>query len=179
MKSAHLPDRTLLWLIAFIVFATSCIVLFIILKPWILKILFLLLGLGAAGYSWVIMESRRITYTHNPDVSTAASPPDAAEEEAERETATEAEAEEELLVADDQDEQAAERLGAENGTVERAPPDAPEEGAVYVSDKGDKYHLDRQCVGLRFADKVETMGLQEAVSLNRKPCSKCRAKAGE
>lgn len=59
-KNIRLPDKALLWIVAFAGFGLLCLILVFVLKPWVLKVLFLLLLAGTAGYLWVMIQSRRI-----------------------------------------------------------------------------------------------------------------------
>lgn len=151
-KDIRLPDKALLWIVAFAALAVLCFILLLTVKPWILKLLFLILGIGAAVYIWVMVESRRITLKPGQ----AASPPSPAQA---RPAAQESDDAPELS-------QAADTAG----------PDEQDKNTVFISDKGDKFHRDRQCVGLRFADSVQIVPLEQAESLGRKPCSKCQPK---
>ncbi len=157
VKGIRVPDKAALWIAVFVAFAALCFILLLTLKPLILKLLFLLLGLGAAGYCWVMVESRRISLKPKQTAPAPRPSPKAPAEE----TAVEAP-----------------RQAQTGDSSEEIPqPALQDEPQVFVSDKGDKFHLDRQCVGLRFADSVRTMTREEAVLLKRKPCSKCGPKA--
>lgn len=158
MKSIRLPDKAALWIAAFVTFAVLCLILLLTLKPLILKLLFLLLGLGAAGYCWVMVESRRISLKPKQADSAAVPSPEAP-------------------AAVETRDEAPEQLGTAAGAAEAIQAVRESEPQVFVSDKGDKFHLDRNCVGLRFADAVRTMTEEEALSLKRKLCSKCRPKS--
>lgn len=159
MKNIHLPDKNALWTVAFTALAVMSLILFFAVKPLILKLLFLLTAIGAAFYIWLLIESRRITPKPAKNVSTPGPLP-------------------ETLATETEDE-APERTEAGENDGESPQPLEQDEHLVFVSEKGDKYHLDRKCAGLRFADNVETMPVEKAISLNRKPCSKCRPKAKE
>ena len=157
MKNIRLPDKAVLWIVAFVAFAVLCLILLITVKPFILKLLFLLLGIGTAGYCWIMIESRRIT--PKPRRVVAVTVPSLGVQSAETKNDTP-----ELI---------------ENADGAREDPQSgnQDDHLVFVSEKGDKYHLDRKCVGLRFANIVDTMNEEKAVSLKRKPCSKCWPKA--
>jgi hypothetical protein len=154
MKNIRLPDKAVLWIVAFVAFAVLC---FITLKPWILKLLFLLLGIGTAGYCWIMIESRRITLKPRQVVFPSVPSFDVLAAETRNETP--------------------EQIETADGAGEDPQPGEQDDHLVFISEKGDKYHLDRKCVGLRFADIVETLTEEKAVSLKRKPCSKCWPKA--
>lgn len=159
IKNMRLPDKALLWIIVFAAFALLCLILLLTVPSLILKLLFLLLGIGAAGYCWIMVESRRIT----PKPGQAASPSaDSAPAPA--------------APAAQKEDEAPELIRPEAPLSPDPQPGGQDEGLVFVSEKGDKYHRDRLCVGLRFADTVQTMTLENAVSLKRKPCSKCLPK---
>lgn len=151
-KDIRPPDKALLWIAAFTALAALCFILALTVRPWIFKLLFLILGLGAAAYIWVMVESRRIT----PKPGQAASPSSPARDAPAAQESDDA----------PQLSQAADAAG----------PDEQDKNTVFISDKGDKFHRDRQCVGLRFADSVQIIPLEQAESLGRKPCSKCRPK---
>lgn len=156
MKNIHLPDKAALWIAAFVAFAVLCFILLLTLKPLILKLLFLLLGIGAAGYCWIMVESRRITPKPRQAASAATPSLDVPAAETKNETP--------------------EQIKTAANAAEEPRPGGQDGHLVFVSEKGDKFHLDKKCVGLRFADIVRTMTEEEAVSLQRKPCSKCRPK---
>ena len=148
-----------IWIAAFAALAVLGVVLFFTAAPLILKLLFLLIAIGAAVYCWLLIESRRIAPKTVEKDSLPGPVPEAPPAESEEETP-------EMMEAGE-DEGESPRPGGQDGRL------------VFVSEKGDKYHLDRECVGLRFADNVESMPEEQAATLNRKPCSKCRPKAKE
>ena len=154
MKNIRIPDKAALWIIAFVAFAVLCLILLFTVKPLILKLLFLLLGIGAAGYCWIMIESRRITPKPGQAASVPSPSPDA--------PATEKRSE------------APEQIKTAAGAAGDPQPAGQDEHMVFVSEKGDKFHFDRACVGLRFADTIQTMTQVKAVSLKRTPCSKCQ-----
>ena len=49
-KDIRPPDKALLWIAAFTALAALCFILALAVRPWIFKLLFLILGLGAAAY---------------------------------------------------------------------------------------------------------------------------------
>ena len=151
------PGRTGLWLVAFAALAVLSLVFLIIAKSWILKLLFLLITVGAGFYCWLLIESMKIA----PKRAKMASPSNASP------LPSQAEAEGEVYETED----------GEVFVEETTPPDEPRAGGVFVTEKGDKYHLDRNCSGLRFADSVEEMTVEQAVSASRKPCSLCSQQA--
>ena len=159
MKKIRLPDKAALWIIAFVAFAVLCLILLFTVKPLILKLLFLLLGIGAAGYCWIMIESKRIT-PKSGQAASATSP------------SVDVPAAEKKSEAPEQIKTAADAAGDPQ-------PSGQDEHLVFVSEKGDKFHFDRACVGLRFADTVQTMTQVKAVSLKRTPCSKCRPKTSQ
>ena len=154
MKNIHIPDKAALWIIAFVAFAVLCLILLFTVKPLILKLLFLLLGIGAAGYCCIMIESRRITPKSGPAASAASPSPD--------------------VPAAGKRSEAPEQIKTTAVAAGDPQPVEQDEHMVFVSEKGDKFHFDRACVGLRFADTVQTMKQVKAVSLKRTPCSKCR-----
>ena len=157
MKNIRLPDKAVLWIVAFVAFAVLCLILLFTVKPFILKLLFLLLGIGTAGYCWIMIESRRTTPKPRQVASKSVPSPDVPAAETRNETP--------------------QQIETADGSGEDPQPGEQDDHLVFVSEKGDKYHLDRKCVGLRFADIVDTMNEEKAVSLKRKPCSKCWPKA--
>jgi hypothetical protein len=157
MKNIRLPDKAVLWIVTFVAFAVLCLILLITVKPFILKLLFLLLGIGTAGYCWIMIESRRTTPKPRQVASKSVPSPDVPVAETRNETP--------------------QQIETADGSGEDPQPGEQDDHLVFVSEKGDKYHLDRKCVGLRFADIVDTMNEEKAVSLKRKPCSKCWPKA--
>ena len=157
MRNIRLPDKAVLWIVAFVAFAVLCLILLFTVKPFILKLLFLLLGIGTAGYCWIMIESRRTTPKPRQVASKSVPSPDVPAAETRNETP--------------------QQIETADGSGEDPQPGEQDDHLVFVSEKGDKYHLDRKCVGLRFADIVDTMNEEKAVSLKRKPCSKCWPKA--
>lgn len=152
-----LSDKNALWTVAFATLALLGVVLIFVAKPLIIKLLFLLIAIGAAVYCWLLMESRRMT----PKPARNASIPSPLTE----------------MPIVEMESEIPETVKTEGASEESAQPIKKNEHLVFVSTKGDKYHLDRKCVGLRFADNVEEMGEEKAVSLKRKPCSKCGQKS--
>ncbi len=152
-----LYDKNALWTVAFALIALLSVVLIFVVNPLILKLLFLLIAIGAAIYCWLLIESRRMTPKPAPKESLPPLPSETSEIEIHNETYETAE--------------------TEGVTGEDSQPIEQDGHMVFVSEKGDKYHLDRKCAGLRFADNVEEMTEESAVSLKRKPCSKCGQKA--
>lgn len=152
-KNQHLPDKNALWIIAFTAFAVLGVLLFFIVQPLILKLLFLLIAFGAAVYCWLLIESRRITPKPAQIDSQPVPSPETSSAEAENGIP--------------------EQMEGGDGAGESPQPGGQDDHLVFVSGKGDKYHFDSKCVGLRFADAVEAMPEEQALSSNRKPCSKC------
>ncbi|HSK69328.1 MAG TPA: hypothetical protein VLA21_08735 [Candidatus Limnocylindria bacterium] len=155
-EGGSLVDRNAFLAAAFAMVVVLCIVLMIILPPWYLKLLFLLVAVGAGVYFWLMIVDRQ----GRPKAAATASQLRTAAEVLEKQAeAVEEEAEEAEEEAEEEKE--APRAAARSGSV------------VYVTEKGDKYHLDRDCAGLRFAEDVDTMTEKEAKALNREPCSRC------
>lgn len=44
---------------------------------------------------------------------------------------------------------------------------------VFVSESGGAYHKDRECRGLRFAEGIRGITIEEAEEMRRKPCKIC------
>ena len=164
VRSIRLLGKNTLWLAAFAALAVLGLVLVFTLKPWVLKLLFLLIAIGAVLYFWLLIEDRRST----PRPAKQAPPPEPQSEPA--------------AVEADDDESEDETSGQE--AADEVSEDGPEPGEqekplVLVSEKGDKYHRDRKCMGLRFADSLEEMPEEEAAALDRKPCGICWPKPKE
>lgn len=202
-KNIRLPDKALLWIVAFAGFGLLCLILVFVLKPWVLKVLFLLLLAGTAGYLWVMIQSRRMAPGRAgrdaPPAPPAVSEPSQGDEDSQasqdeapapagdevpwdtdEEGPPQAEFEADAPAQDMPDETDGEEdtePQAEDAAAADARPAGQSLGMVYVTEKGDKYHHDRECIGLRFADSVETLTPQEAAGLGRTPCSKCAPKA--
>ena len=157
MKDIRLPDKAVLWIVAFVSFALLCLILLFTVKPLILKLLFLLLGICTAGYCWIMIESRRITPKPRHVASQSVPSLDVPAAEARNETP--------------------ELIETADGAGEDPQPGNQSDHLVFVSEKGDKFHRDRKCIGLSFAEIVETMTEEKAVSFKRKPCSKCWSKS--
>jgi hypothetical protein len=156
-KKQHLPDKNALWIVAFTALAIVGVILFFAVKPLIFKLLFLLIAIGAAVYCWLLIESRRIMPKPAKKSSLSGPLP-------------------ETSVAEVKNEMP-EKMEGGDGAGEGPQPAEKDDHLVFISEKGDKYHFDRKCAGLRFADIVETMPEEKALSFNRKPCSKCWPKA--
>ena len=45
--------------------------------------------------------------------------------------------------------------------------------AVFISDKGEKYHCNSDCRGLRFADNISGVTKEAAIAMGRTPCAFC------
>ena len=163
VRSIRLLGRNTLWLAAFALLAVLGLVLVFTLKPWVLKLLFLLIAIGAVLYCWLLLEDRRST----PRPAKASSPPEPQNEPA----AVESE--------DESEDEASGQEAADEVLKEGSEPGEQGKPLVLVSEKGDKYHSDRKCMGLRFADSVEEMPEEEAAALDRKPCGICWPKAKE
>ncbi len=145
-------DKNALWTVGFALLAVACLVLIIVVPNTLLRVLFLIIAIGAGVYCWLMILDRR----GRPK---AVKPAEPAMETAEEPAPVEV--------------KAAEEQPEGKATGETAEPSGP---VVFVSSKGDKYHRGRDCVGLRFADDVDTIAEEEAVRLGRKPCSKCLPK---
>lgn len=163
VRSIRLLGKNTLWLAAFAALAVLGLVLVFTLKPWVLKLLFLLTAIGAVLYCWLLIEDRRST----PRPAKQTTPPEPQSEPAAAET------------EDETEDEASGQEAADEVLVEGSEPGEQEKPLVLVSEKGDKYHRDRKCMGLRFADSVEEMPEEEAAALDRKPCGICWPKPKE
>ncbi|MDD2562015.1 MAG: hypothetical protein PHG11_06795 [Eubacteriales bacterium] len=182
VKGRRLPDRNACWLAAFAATAVLALVLAIIVKPWLLKVLFVLVMIGAVLYCWLMIQDRRNMPKPAPeplprqpkeDPGTGASPEtEEPEPDGEPGSVDGQEVSGELAV------EASSGLSLESA-LEGPQADEQSEPPVLVSDKGDKYHRNRKCQGLRFANSLEEMPEAEAEALGRKPCGICWPKGKE
>ena len=64
----------------------------------------------------------------------------------------------------------------EDADTNSAPNIEPNRPLVFISEKGNKYHQDKSCAGLRFADEVQEISEEEAIALGRQACLRCLQK---
>ena len=60
-----------------------------------------------------------------------------------------------------------------------APDHEPDRPLVFISEKGNKYHQDKACAGLRFADEIQKVSEEEAIALGRQACLRCQQKQAD
>lgn len=174
LKGIRLQDRNALWLAAFTALAVLCLILAIAVGPFLLRLLFVLIMIGAVLYCWLLIQDRRNMprRAHEPV-------PEPSSEEPATGMPQEAEVPE---PAGEPGGEADPEISAESPqepATEDPQPGKQAASPVLVSDKGDKYHRNRKCMGLRFADSLTEMTEAEAEALGRKPCGICWPKAKE
>ena len=64
----------------------------------------------------------------------------------------------------------------EDADTNSAPNLEPNRPIVFISEKGNKYHQDKSCAGLRFADEIQKVSEEEAIALGRQACLRCLQK---
>ena len=67
----------------------------------------------------------------------------------------------------------------EDADTNSAPNLEPNRPLVFISEKGNKYHQDKACAGLRFADEVQEISEEEAIALGRQACLRCQQKQAD
>lgn len=171
LKDMRPQDRNALWLAAFAALAVLCLVLIIAVGLLLLRLLFVLLMIGAVLYCWILLQDRR-----NMPRQAREPVPGPSFEEPPKDA--------DIPKPDGEPDGEADPEDSEEPPQEPVPndpePEKQAEAPVLVSDRGDKYHRNRQCLGLRFADSVAEMPEAEAEALGRKRCGICwpRAKEG-
>lgn len=158
IKAVITSNKNVLGLCASSALSILCLILVFTIDHWLAKGLFLVIAIGAALFSLLLLESLRIArkYTKNKPLPEDSVP----------ETENESSVPVESLIAQEQAEV------DEAGSI----PSENETPTVYISGKGNKYHQDKSCAGLRFADVIQEVSKEKAVSLGKEACSRCQPK---
>lgn len=158
IKTAITSNKNVLALVASSILTILCLILVFTMNHWLAKGFFLLIAIGAALFSLLLLESLRILQKYTKSKPLPKDPAPVIEDKSP--DPAESVITEEPVEADE-----AKPLPSENDVQ-----------TVYISEKGNKYHHDKSCAGLRFADVIQEVSKEEAVSLGREACSRCQAK---
>ena len=165
VKNALASNKNVLGLVASYLLMLLCLVLFFSVNHWIAKLLFALIAIGAALFSRFLLEALRIKKQYEKEKHLPAAPlPELEDQSAEPE-----------LKEDMQEQEEAE----EDADTNSAPNIEPNRPLVFISEKGNKYHQDKACAGLRFADEIQKVSEEEAIALGRQACLRCQQKQAD
>lgn len=160
VKNALASNKNVLGLVASYLMMILCLVLFFSVNHWIAKLLLALIAIGAALFSRFLLEALRIKKKYEKEKHLPAAPlPELEDQSAEPE-----------LKEDMQEQEEAE----EDADTNSAPNIEPNRPLVFISEKGNKYHQDKSCAGLRFADEIQKVSEEEAIALGRQACLRCQ-----
>ena len=162
VKNALASNKNVLGLVASYLLMLLCLVLFFSVNHWIAKLLLALIAIGAALFSRFLLEALRITRKYEKEKQL---PPMPAPEQEDQ--SAEPELKEDMPEQED---------APEDADTNSAPNLAPNRPLVFISEKGNKYHQDKACAGLRFADEVQEVSEEEAIALGRQACLRCLQK---
>ncbi len=165
VKNALASNKNVLGLVASYLMMILCLVLFFSVNHWIAKLLLALIAIGAALFSRFLLEALRITRKYEKEKQL---PPMPAPEQ--EDPSAEPEQKEEMPKQED---------APEDTDTDNAPNLAPNRPIVFISEKGNKYHQDKACAGLRFADEVQEVSEEEAIALGRQACLRCQQKQAD
>ena len=162
VKNALASNKNVLGLVASYLLMLLCLVLFFSVNHWIAKLLLALIAIGAALFSRFLLEALRVSRNYEKEKQLPPMPvPEQEDQSAEPE-----------LKEDMQEQEEAE----EDADTNSAPNIEPNRPLVFISEKGNKYHQDKACAGLRFADEVQEISEEEAIALGRQACLRCLQK---
>ena len=162
VKNALASNKNVLGLVASYLLMLLCLVLFFSVNHWIAKLLLALIAIGAALFSRFLLEALRITRKYEKEKQLPPMPaPEQEDQSAEQE------------LKEDMPEQ---EDAGEDSDTNSSPNLAPNRPIVFISEKGNKYHQDKACAGLRFADEVQEISEEEAIALGRQACLRCLQK---
>lgn len=162
VKNALASNKNVLGLVASYLMMILCLVLFFSVNHWIAKLLLALIAIGAALFSRFLLEALRIKKKYEKEKHL--SPMPAPEQE---DPSAEPERKAEMPEQED---------APEDTDTNSAPNLTPNRPIVFISEKGNKYHQDKACAGLRFADEVQEVSEEEAIALGRQACLRCLQK---
>ena len=165
VKNALASNKNVLGLVASYLLMLLCLVLFFSVNHWIAKLFLALIAIGAALFSRFLLEALRIKKQYEKEKHLPAAPlPELEDQSAEPE-----------LKEDMQEQEEAE----EDADTNSAPNIEPNRPLVFISEKGNKYHQDKACAGLRFADEIQKVSEEEAIALGRQACLRCQQKQAD
>ena len=165
VKNALASNKNVLGLVASYLLMLLCLVLFFSVNHWIAKLFLALIAIGAALFSRFLLEALRIKKKYEKEKHLPAAPlPELEDQSAEPE-----------LKEDMQEQEEAEE-DADTNSAQNLEPNRP---IVFISEKGNKYHQDKSCAGLRFADEVQEVSEEEAIALGRQACLRCQQKQAD
>ena len=165
VKNALASNKNVLGLVASYLLMLLCLVLFFSVNHWIAKLFLALIAIGAALFSRFLLEALRIKKKYEKEKHLHAAPlPELEDQSAEPE-----------LKEDMQEQEEAE----EDADTNSAPNIEPNRPLVFISEKGNKYHQDKACAGLRFADEIQKVSEEEAIALGRQACLRCQQKQAD
>ena len=168
VRTAITSNKNLLGLVASLILTVICLVLVFTVNHWIAKVFFAVITIGAALFSRLLFEGLRIKQTYEKKKPLPETPQSVVEDEfSDPIEGLDAQEEEE---EEEEEEEAAE----EKRDMESPLPPDPEGQQVFISEKGNRYHQDKACTGLRFADVVQEISEDEALALGRQACMRCR-----
>ena len=162
VKNALASNKNVLGLVASYLLMLLCLVLFFSVNHWIAKLFLALIAIGAALFSRFLLEALRITRKYKKEKQL---PPMPAPEQ--EDPSAEPELNEDMPEQED---------APEDADTDSAPNIEPNRPLVFISEKGNKYHQDKACAGLRFADEVQEVSEEEAIALGRQACLRCLQK---
>ena len=162
VKNALASNRNVLGLVASYLLMLLCLVLFFSVNHWIAKLLLALIAIGAALFSRFLLEALRIKKKYEKEKQL---PPMPAPEQ--EDPSAEPEQKEDMQEQEEAEED------ADTNSAQNLEPNRP---LVFISEKGNKYHQDKACAGLRFADEVQEVSEEEAIALGRQACLRCLQK---
>ena len=165
VKNALASNKNVLGLVASYLLMLLCLVLFFSVNLWIAKLLLALIAIGAALFSRFLLEALRIKKKYEKEKQL---PPMPAPEQ--EDPSAEPEQKEDM-----QEQEEAE----EDADTNSAPNIEPNRPLVFISEKGNKYHQDKSCAGLRFADEIQKVSEEEAIALGRQACLRCQQKQAD
>ena len=167
VRTAITSNKNLLGLVASLILTVICLVLVFTVNHWIAKVFFAVITIGAALFSRLLFEGLRIKQTYEKKKPLPETPQSVVEDEfSDQIEGLDAQEEEE----EEEEEEAAEEIR----DMEFPPRHDPKGQQVFISEKGNKYHQDKECTGLRFADVIQEISEDEALALGRQACMRCR-----
>lgn len=165
VKNALASNKNVLGLVASYLLMLLCLVLFFSVNHWAAKLLFALIAIGAALFSRFLLEALRIKQKYEKEKHLPAVPAPEQEDQS-----AEPEQKEDMPELED--------AGAYADT-NSAPDHEPDRPLVFISEKGNKYHQDKACASLRFADEIQKVSEEEAIALGRQACLRCQQKQAD
>ena len=162
VKNALASNKNVLGLVASYLLMLLCLVLFFSVNHWIAKLLLALIAIGAALFSRFLLEALRITRKYEKEKQLPPMPAPEQEDQS-------AEPEQKAEMPEQEDAE-------EDSDTNSSPNLEPNRPIVFISEKGNKYHQDKACAGLRFADEVQEVFEEEAIALGRQACLRCLQK---